>query len=760
MVDEKNTLEEGALSKYVESNAAYYEQYREKFNQKNGFLSWNWSAFFLFFPWLAYRKLWGSFFVFWSFSLIISLINYSLISRPSADLVLSLLVVLGIALVFGILVILNVNNQILKRAKEYPNKTGRSSPLIVFLSILLIFAPAILPMHAAYSSYKKQLDYRSAYFISRGGEDDSKVFRVIGDVSEKNINDVELIDKIVCYDNIEMLDAVEKKGGLFTSEHLESALKCSSYNSVNYLVSKGVRSNEDSYRLVRHALFDNKPSVAKLLLTNEGDLSLDEDAKVLIVAAIANIENLDEQLAFIQHLINDKKVKLSDSGDYPGRALSEAVESKNLEIIELLLKNGAKPNHEYSYDSKVIDLAVRGGNVDIIELLLKYRESVSAESLENAIKSGDKELLSLMLNGNHQKYEKEDVGELFNQACWSGDTSFIDVLVEKGYDINSFPILFYSCSDAGMFSHAVSKGADANLTYEGKNILQHILSVADDELTQAEWDKFKLVFKNAFQGEYKNKILRSAFYRKREDVIEYIFENSNDIDFTLLDGSNRSLLHYAAKVPFFTKEIINRLKENNLSEQVINIQGSLGDTALHIIAKKDASMIPVFLKAGADPDIANSDGFTPLAFVSSRYGYEYLKNTGNSISKSKGECRAFVEAQGIKDFQSSCVEAAKNETYKEDISYYQLLGGDFVSLFKNLYKSSSLRIGHGYVIEKDFEKASISYKVFLNYHRSIEDSVNTFQKDMVILSRLYGETFKDDAQKVWDKAYDEVSKPE
>jgi len=130
------------LANYVESNSDYYEKYREKFNLKNNFFSWNWS-FFFFLPWLAYRKIWTYYLGYLAMAIAYSTtFYYSVIDPQSVSPVWMITVGLG-ALIFIIYSLLTANNQVLKRASvlNETNVKSKSSWIVVLLASIVLILP-------------------------------------------------------------------------------------------------------------------------------------------------------------------------------------------------------------------------------------------------------------------------------------------------------------------------------------------------------------------------------------------------------------------------------------------------------------------------------------------------------------------------------------------------------------------------------------------------------------------------------------------
>lgn len=824
------------LAKYAESNTEYYEKYREKFNTKNRFFSWNWSLFF-FIPWLAYRKLWGYYFVYLLMAIVFSITFYNIIvdvSRVSPI----FMIILGLSsLIFIFYSLLTVNSQFLKQASEVKEEEptqGKSSWVVVLFATLLLMIPYMLMVKSLYPIFKYHEDRNSIYHFPEEEKNMQRVLDKINEISDGNVNAMgvyadigfisrkDLIDIVVCYDNVMLLDRLKEKGALFFDSHLKNAVKCNALKSVSFLLEQNVRSigkkekgdfdNFSKYRMVQNAIYRGDLPMAKLLLSKEENI-VGANAQVLIVEAFA-IKDAITKKEFIQHLLNKKIDIYNTLETNETSALREAIVNNDYNITKLLLEHGANPNQHFKYGKTPLYESFYNSSVEIMKLLLTYKANVN-ETIHNGgtlldavLRTNKIEKIKLLLDTNVKVsmenflspyagpkdarvlelfYEKckmpplskKDEVLLFSKACELKSTKAIDILLEKGYDINSStsdssaPYVAHVCygwKDTDMFAYVLAKGAGVNAYTRGndfgRGLLQNIISRnSGEDFREESWKRLKLVISHGVNINHQDDGNKTALMWANDypEVIQYLLDNT-PVDLTRLNDRNESLLHYSNNKPEVMQKIIGKIKKDKKLKYLINQKDIYGNTPLHSAIYKSDAVVKILLKAGANSNTIDNSGFSPVAGVQTKEAYALLKNTGNEISRSKAKCTIFVEQMGNKKYQKECFLVAKHVEDLNSISYYQFLGGDIKNLIKTTYDLSRGKraylyaysnVGHGFVISQELNNAKKSYAEFLNLgwscNMSEEKADQLMKKDIKIISKLYGEKYGKDALKIWEE---------
>ncbi len=128
--------------------------------------------------------------------------------------------------------------------------------------------------------------------------------------------------------------------------------------------------------------------------------------------------------------------KINAASYFGAKSIVLAAAQENLEILKMLLENGAKFNRESFWKrpaSMALSDTLKHGNIEILKLLLQYGAGVEkrmcAKLLEIAVLSRHLELLKLLLIGG-AKINNRSTGlaPLLKYAKENGDTEMIEIL--------------------------------------------------------------------------------------------------------------------------------------------------------------------------------------------------------------------------------------------------------------------------------------------------------------------------------------------
>lgn len=148
-----------------------------------------------------------------------------------------------------------------------------------------------------------------------------------------------------------------------------------------------------------------------------------------------------------------------DEKDFGGMtAIQMAVRDENLEIMKILIDNGADVNiGSTRLKFTPLQIAARRGNVEMVTLLIASGADVNlpdhegASALHFAVRSGENEAVDLLITNGAEvnAIDYEEYTPLHN-AAWNGHLETVELLVSKGADINLTSYdghTVYSCAE-------------------------------------------------------------------------------------------------------------------------------------------------------------------------------------------------------------------------------------------------------------------------------------------------------------------------
>ncbi|WP_265022320.1 ankyrin repeat domain-containing protein [Wolbachia endosymbiont (group B) of Ischnura elegans] len=340
-----------------------------------------------------------------------------------------------------------------------------------------------------------------------------------------------------------------------------------------------------------------------------------------------NFDNLEEILAFI-----DANVGLNDSNvvgeieeklkqvDTSG-LLQLAVLKNNKRIVEALIQKGADVNGMDIYNRDPLYYAILHGNTRMVEVLIKNGASV------------------------RKKYN--DGSTPLHHAILGNRTKIVEHLINNGADLNAVDEkgrtpLYLAGRNTKMISILMKNGACPLLENRNVEFLKYLIAlIKDGDIDNLEKREAKQK-EEQVDDEYEslkyslllsdNSSLISII--KREEFNNLISEWSSGAP-DLKEGQknlNKALLSLLKDFPFCNiTRFENFLQDNKSNDDlrvVLNLQrGKSKLTILHAIqsmehlaVEKDmawavGAFITLLLKAGADPNIVDSEGQTPLHYA-------------------------------------------------------------------------------------------------------------------------------------------------
>ncbi|WP_338966784.1 ankyrin repeat domain-containing protein [Spiroplasma endosymbiont of Lonchoptera lutea] len=317
---------------------------------------------------------------------------------------------------------------------------------------------------------------------------------------------------------------------------------------------------------------------------------------------------------------NLQKIKFNFFNKGNGVILSISINKNNLELTKLLIilnnKNSEMIN-DFLMDWSPLQYAIFHGNLDIVKLLLENGANINLQNnngnnaLITAVENGHTDIVKLLLkNGadiNHQN--KFGITPLITAATY-GELDIMKLLLEKGANINHqnkfgiTPLITAASHDKlEIVKLLLENGATINLTDKNGNTA--LITAA----TYGKLDIVKLLLEKGaainLTDENGNTALITAATYDYEKIVKLLLANGA-INSHLVKNSNTPLLA-AGNTQI---EILKLLLANGAD---INLQNNNGNNALiTAVENGHTDIVKLLLKNGADINHQNKFGITPL----------------------------------------------------------------------------------------------------------------------------------------------------
>ena len=369
---------------------------------------------------------------------------------------------------------------------------------------------------------------------------------------------------------------------------------------------------------------------ASQILNPPGKRNLDMLKSMLLAGGDVNIKSVnngqnalhiassfgicDVMMVLIQHGANCNHLTASGKS-----ALDLACEKGHEEAIELLLKNGAKPDTEtattgssFNADSgyysrhpamPVLCTAAKNGSETMVKMLLKHEANVNAsdEKGNTALHlATSNAVIETLLKAGANANATNDNGETVLSALFKkrqADTNVVEMLLNFGANPNTCFPLHDACesNDANTVRLLLAHGVDANLVKESQRL--HMLG--------GSW-----MFGNVVQIEYTEPSpLCIACKHGNVDMVDCLLQNGASATFADDDGN--SALHFA----------LERLGQQASSEEydpivtlllqhkaAVNVVSNKGESPLYVACTKGLSgVVKQLLDCRADVGLTTTN---------------------------------------------------------------------------------------------------------------------------------------------------------
>jgi ankyrin repeat protein len=288
------------------------------------------------------------------------------------------------------------------------------------------------------------------------------------------------------------------------------------------------------------------------------------------------------------------------------------VKTKSLEMVKLLLKNGAIHNDGIITSIEVQSLA-------IVQLLLPNSNKENIKLIETASSRKNLEIIKLLLNNGSNPQNGLDI------AINSNNINAVNLLIENGARIDSDDLLINAVKTKNLdlvkvLVHNAISHIDTVINY-GIDISAGIKYAVN----QNSADIVKYLFENGADKTNSDEYLTVAVINNHLATLRVLIQNGLNMNVT--NNEKNTLIHLSCIKNNFsiTKELI-------LSNKIdINTYNDDGMTALMYVVKikrKDFSLAKLLVENGADVNARDDYGIIIRKMAKGRKLKKYLKKNG------------------------------------------------------------------------------------------------------------------------------------
>ncbi|GBN05336.1 Serine/threonine-protein phosphatase 6 regulatory ankyrin repeat subunit B [Araneus ventricosus] len=322
--------------------------------------------------------------------------------------------------------------------------------------------------------------------------------------------------------------------------------------------------------------------ILKLLIARGADFNLinSQGLKALHFGALHGNKEIIEEL-----------IKYNADVNYPffGKTpLHLAVLNNTIEVVKVLIKNGAQVDAEDKSGFTPLCLAVKNNDKEVVEMLIENGANINAKDgypLFSAISQGFYDIVEILMQNEKIKINMQIVNDItpLHVAAELGQRVIVETLIIKGADVNAVT-------------------ADCK-----KTPLHNAASAGAAEVVKILLKKKAKINARAVDG---STPLHLAVYSGQANVVKMLNENGANVN--IADYKNRTAIQLAA---FHGKlEIVKMLSE--LKTVSIHDKANDGFSLLHIAAQSGhLNIMKHLIEKGANINSENDAGTKPIHFA-------------------------------------------------------------------------------------------------------------------------------------------------
>jgi len=291
----------------------------------------------------------------------------------------------------------------------------------------------------------------------------------------------------------------------------------------------------------------------------------------------------------------------------------------NPKLINILLSFGADSMYN-NYNTEAFYIAIERGHYKTIKLFLKNKKDVDEFKIRKAFNQAIRVHKTMqtvrIIYENYPEYIdinslNKDIegheygGSFFHEAVSMNQIHMVEFLYEKGADIENNWIAHHPKTILNSNYTPISAASSSGSFYCIKQLLQY----------DADMDKEDNFEDGAFHFDAHTPLgraIKGGYFFS----VKLLIDNGVNINF--IDKNDNTNLHIAAENRDFEvfKLILSKINEN-----LINKQNKLSNSPLHIAIGNYNSeeYVKLLIEKGADINLQNYDGYTPLMLLTKSY---------------------------------------------------------------------------------------------------------------------------------------------
>ena len=298
---------------------------------------------------------------------------------------------------------------------------------------------------------------------------------------------------------------------------------------------------------------------------------------------------------------------------------------RNEDAIHVLLNAGADLNIADASGDTCLHYAARNDCcTEVLQAIISHGGDVNATSIENvtplmlACVKGNKDAINVLLNaGADPNIADADGDTCLHYTAWNDCcTEAIQAIISHGGDVDAtnkknVTPLMQACvkGNKATINVFLNAGADPNIVNTDGGTCLHC-AAGNDWCTEA----LQAIISHGGDVNATNKKnqmpLMVACWKRNEDAIHVLLNAGADLN--IADASGNTCLHYTAWNDCCT-EVLQAIISHGGD---VNATSKENQTPLMVACwKRNGDAIHVLLNAGADPNIADADGYTCLHYA-------------------------------------------------------------------------------------------------------------------------------------------------